>query len=254
MPEYVLCHVCEKFERRPKSEAGVIQNIIDRIRPCKEAEGKASIDIFGATIYIHRRILDLIIRASFLGSSFGLPTSILGQRRSRFTYGVNRLTISIDLQVHLVQTPSEDRHLFARSRHQVEFDLHENFENQIKAANIHACDHAHYRRVDDILGALQSLKDADGLLFESDLVRCEYCPTDFQIDIKRETHRSVFATTTITAWRDLGPRGLPSNRIWASQTEGFMDRRNFDRNAYIFGTENLKDVWLTKKVEHLVQR
>lgn len=251
LPEHVLCHICEKFERRRLvSEARVIKDRFERRRPCEEAEGTAFVDRYDVNIYIPRRILDLIVRASILGSSFGLPISSLAQRRSRVAYGVSALTIGIDLEVCVIQAPNEDHHLFACSRHQVELDLHEDFPRQIEAANIRACDHSHYRRVDTILGALQSFKEADGLSFESEIVSCNYCPTDFQVDVNRENHRSVFATTTITAWRDLGPRGPHSNRIWASQTAGCLDSKDFHRslNAYPFGTECLKDVWSRGRV------
>lgn len=247
LPEHVLCHVCEKFERRSHiSEARVIKDRFERRRPCEEAQGTASVDNYDAEIRIPRRILDLIIRASILGSRFGLPTSSLTQRRSRMAYGVSALTIGIDLEVRVIQAPNEDHHLFACSRHQVELDLHEDFTKQIEAAKIYGCRHAvRDAKVDLVVSALELFKRDDALSSESEIDSCERCTTDMQVEIKRDSNRSVFATMTINAWRDLGPRGCHSNEIWISQTEWSISGPQINRHSYVFGTQSLKDVWST---------
>ena len=246
LPKYVLCHVCEKFERRRKSEASAIWESFGEKRDCTTAQGKVHIDcspltISPWTIYVHRRTLDLIIRASILGSRYGLPTTNLTQQWAREAYGVNALTIKVDLDARVVRAPDGDSHLFVRTRHLVEFDLHEDFEAQIAASRILPCAHVGSSMKEVATDALRSFKGDDGLSFESDIVRCDRCSTDVQVDISRDSHQSVFAATTMTAWRDLGPRGSHRNELWDHQCE--MSAKKLDRRRYTFGTESLKAVW-----------
>lgn len=249
LPEFMLCYGCGKFEKRPQLKRKVpLEDLFSSNGGCRQAEGNVSVDYLGETFHIHRWILELIIRASILGSNFGLPTSIMSRQWSRMAYGVSTLKLNIGLEVRIVQAPSKDNHLFARSRHQVELDLYKDFKDQIKAANIHSCNHSTYRRDPHAvaINALKSFKETDGLTIESEIFRCEQCPTDMQVDIKRDNNRCVFATMNITAWRDLGPRGLYKNEIWSSQMGGARSMfAKFDRNDYVFGTESLKDVWST---------
>lgn len=251
LPDHVFCTACESFERRasPHFEQTMIGQdsyLTGKLdTPCTRAKGVVTVEEHAHTIHIRRRMLDLVIRAATLGDPFGLSTAHLRVSRSRKAYGINALRIQLELAGRTVTDPAGNHHLFIRSQQSVELDLHVDRESHLEASRIQACGHDTTRQRSLVALAMDAL-DADRgtLSHTSPVTPCPNCPSNLQIEVATASARCVFATVTLTAWRDLGPRGCHTNPVWNAQVT-HNPRRPFARGTadYAFGEESLKDVW-----------
>ena len=194
---------------------------------------------------ISRAVLLLVLREASR-ESHGIPISGLLRR---FTYKLrDNESVSVDfsLAARSCRDKNGDRHLLVKTEWSLHFDLEKDLSQQCTQVSFRAC--KHYGFISGVhsttLGVLETLVNNRYLVAESS-VKCESCPTDWQVIVYRPETDWLFPKVTFTAWKDLGTRrvneGPWDDQIWARQTHGVKSK--FKRDAYVFSKTPLDVLW-----------
>ena len=250
LPGWLLCTVHEKLHRRRKqnekhcvaSQFSIMRLMRELDGACQFAQGSVRLLDKPTDVHVHRMTLDLILRRSCLGLTFGLPQTIINHTSNLKETGIRVMEGLVHVQARVVYTDQGGPHLLVRKQYEVEFDIEKDDATQFSDAGIGACVHYMYLHPDSTVETLRELGEGKLTFAESRVFRCSMCPTDIKVTAQRPTTDVLFPVVTYTATRDLGGRGFHFDKIWTAQTNQ-SKRAPFDRNTYAFGLADLGELW-----------
>lgn len=236
--KWLLCTVHEKLHIRNEDETRL--RLTKSSHSCRKECIIRQRGVHLTTgIEFHRVCLDLLIRRKLHGPIFGMEPGSMDFEHVSVHCGTTIAKVRHNGMFRVVDMQSGFPHLFVRVGKRVEFDLEENLDGQYSNAELWTCHHPGTQRL--VVQAIRDLQSNEMLLVSTGET-CDYCPTDVQVQVSRDTHADLFLCVDLIAWRDLGPRGSHNNDIWKAQKgDGASRAPRFDRSRY--GERSIQEIW-----------